>query len=225
MKIKLLILTILFSVCNFKLLAQLTKIEIDQLNKGYVTALPNGQYKTIQDFINGTPSSSELLTIKVRTEEAADKEIEYPTVFFFDQADKKVKKVFAIVKDGRLFFSLVLGRLPKYRNKADNAQTIQLKYNWGFSQVMFGGENYLYYEAEYYNEWGEAIAVHYSGSTPQRLLNLKGVVWDYQNSELNIFRNCKDFNSFLSEASEGTIKCDDKYYPIEEVRSIIEGIK
>mgnify|MGYP000439297352 CR=1 FL=1 len=58
------------------------------------------------------------------------------------------------------------------------------------------------------------------------LIKGKGIVWDFENEEFNIFKNCKDYNEFIKDESPDDIqKCEKRQPNMFAVRKAINKIK
>ena len=111
----------------------------------------------------------------------------------------------------------------KNRNKKDRAQSTHFQNS--FVRVILGGKNYFYTEAELVNKWAEGAAANFT-VLDHDLIKRKGVVWDFKNTEFNIFKSCKDYNKFIKDKSPEDIqKCEDQQPNIFEVRETINKVK
>lgn len=189
---------------------------------------PEGIYATKEDFINKKPSSH--VTITKRGLIGLEKPIvnnEEMTCFFFDTSESKIKNVFAVVHKGILYFNLK--SILKNRNQTDRSQDSDNPNS--FSRVFMGGENYLYTEINIGNVWEKAFSYGAvggaaGGALAQMANHNKGVVWDFKNSEFNIFKNCEDYNDFIKDKSSKDIqKCENSQPDNYLVRTAIEKIK
>lgn len=190
---------------------------------------PDGIYATREDFINKKPTS----TVKIvpKTIDGFEREvltrIANQCFFYYAGDDSKVKNMFAISYKGHLFFQLEA--ILKNRNKTDRAQT-NSRFNQ-FVRVLMGGENYFYTEAELANQWEQGFAHGALGgavgsAVAAGSVHTKGIVWDFENKEFNIFKNCKDFNVFIQDKLPGgNIECKRSQPAITDVRRIIDEIK
>jgi hypothetical protein len=186
---------------------------------------PEGVYFTKQDFINKKPND----TLKVVPKSVMGKRknilqlISHNCMFYYSHNDKKVKKVFAISYKGHLYFQLLA--ILKNRNKTDRAQTTNFPNS--FVRVMDGGNNYFYTEVDLANQWAQGFLYNVaSGVFADDVIYGKGVVWDIKKEEFNIFKNCKDYNIFISEIyPEGVQKCEKQQPDILDIRQTISKIK
>lgn len=187
---------------------------------------PEGVYKTKQDFINKTPSSHPTIFKRAlygfNKPNIGDEET---SCFFYDTSDSKLKNAFAVVYNGSLYFSVK--EILDNRNKKDNAQGSEIPNS--FTKVLFGGENYLYVETALANVWAKGLAYSagaVGGAVASTLDTAKGIVWDFKNSEFNIFRNCKDYNEFIADKSpEDVQKCEHQQPENFQVRAAVMKIK
>jgi hypothetical protein len=190
--------------------------------------IPDGIYKTKEDFLNKKISSSDLIIPKPIygfNKQPLSQIVDH--CFFYYGNDDKVKRVFAISYKGHLYFQLYSILLN--RNKTDRAQTND--HPNSFVRVLSAGENYYYMEAELANAWAQGFAYGGIGGASGAMLangmiKGKGVVWDIKNKEFNIFKNCDDYNNFIKDKfPEGVQKCDNHQPDMLLVRTAIEKIK
>lgn len=189
---------------------------------------PEGIYATKEDFMSKKPSSNAIITKRgligwekpiVNNEEI--------TCFFFDESENKIKNVFAVVHKGILYFNLK--SILKNRNQTDRSQDSDNPNS--FSRVFMGGENFLYTEINIGNVWEKAFSYGAVGGAAGSALaemanHNKGVVWDFKNSEFNIFRNCEDYNDFIKDKSTNdTQKCKSNQPDNFKIRTTMEKIK
>ena len=87
----------------------------------------------------------------------------------------------------------------------------------------------MYTEAELVNQWAYATAVNFGaagGIIANDLIKGKGIVWDFENKEFNIFKSCKDYNAFVEMKIPSEIQKCEKHQPnMFKVRETIEKIK
>lgn len=186
----------------------------------FKTTLPDGQYLTKEDFMNATPTKNIRVTPKGLygfTKPVVEDGT--PHCFFFDDSERKVDS-FAIVHKGFLYFKM--SEILKNKNKNDRA--LDSDNPNAYSRVLFGDENYLYLEAMLGNPWEKGLNVNIG--LPASMANSqKGIVWDAQNKEFNIFKNCEDFNNFIKDKSpEDVQKCNTKQVEIINVRMALQKI-
>lgn len=206
---------------DFNVLNKTSTVEKDTLFK---PNYPEGIYLSKKDFINKKPSSSKTVVMKGFNKKTMDSIIHNPYFYYLD-TDKRVKKVFAISYKGHLYFQIT--SILKNRNKADKAQSTYFPNT--FVRVIIGGENYLYTEAELFNQWAQGAAVNFGavgGVIANNLIKGKGIVWDFANEEFNIFRSCKDYNDFIQDKMpEDSQACENHQPDMLKVRETIEKIK
>lgn len=207
---------------NFIKLSGKTK-KIEEIKDNlYHTSLPEGIYKTKEDFIKQTPNKNIKITPRGLvgfTKPIIEDGALY--CFFFDENESKINDCFAIVYKDFLYFRM--GDVLKNKNKNDRAQDSDNPN--AFSRVIIGGDNYLYTEAPLGNTWEKAFYVNYGVSTNLANYN-KGIVWDFKNKEFNIFKNCDDYNEFIKDKLPNQIqKCPEKQPNNFKVREAIEIIK
>lgn len=185
---------------------------------------PDGIYTTKNDFINKKPSVLKPITLKGLNNKPTD-DIIHNCYFYDADTNKKIKNVFAVSYQGHLYFQLKA--ILKNRNKNDRAQSTNMPHT--FVRVIIGGNNYFYTEAELVNQWAAGTAVNFGvvgGIIAQDLIKGKGIVWDFNNEEFNIFKSCKDYNDFIANKSNEDLQDCKKHQPdMFEVRKTIEKIK
>ncbi len=190
----------------------------------YKANYPEGIYLSKKEFMNRKPNSTELVVMKGFNKKTVDSIIHNP-YFYYSNNNKKVKKVFAISYKGHLYFQIKA--ILKNRNKTDRAQSTN--FHNTFARVILGGKNYLYTEAELVNQWAYGTAMNFGiagGIIADELIESKGIVWDYENKEFNIFKSCKDYNRFITnKLPEGVQECDEHSPNLFEIREALDKIK
>ncbi len=198
---------------------------------------PSGIYKTKEEFINKTPSEVRELTVK-KIELVNDSDSVVRRCYFMDKATtKKIKKAFAVSYNGSLYFSN--WAILKNKNKEDKSLSPASSMN-AFVLVTMYGEKYLYTEAGLINHWqsglsagvaggvgglvGGALGEAIDGSFPEITEFGTGVVWDIDNQEFNVFRNCPDFNDFIEDYGIEKVECGKEPFDLERVREAIKSI-
>ena len=224
--------------------ALLTLWLIILVNKFYAQQIqsfdyPNGIYNTAEDFENKTPSlngHNNLSIERIKLIGQTDSLIR--RCFFIDKStDKKIKKVFAIVFESKIYFNT--GAILKNKNKKDKGLSASSKKE--FVLVLFGGNNYLYAEVGLINHWkvglsngassglggitGYAVGKAIENSYPTTTKYGKGVVWDFSNKEFNVFTDCKDFNTFIIPLGIKELDCSQNEINLKEIRNRIRIIK
>ncbi|SCZ00309.1 hypothetical protein [Flavobacterium caeni] len=194
----------------------------------YKSAYPEGVYFTKDDFIKKTPSQVQIVPKSIIGFKKKVLVENVHNCFFYNvSSDKKITKAFAVSYKGDLYFQI--NAILKNRHKDDDSQTNSFPHS--FVRVIMGGDNFLYTEADLANSWAKAAAYGgVGGGVGAVLANSfiygKGVVWDFNNSEFNIFRNCKDFNEFIRDRYEiGIQDCKKSQPDALKIREIIEKIK
>lgn len=200
---------------------QLKIVENDTLFKPYY---PEGIYISKKDFINKNVSSSKAVEMIGFDRKRADSIIHNP-YFYYSENNKKVYNVFAISYRGHLYFQI--RAILKNRNKNDRAQSTYFPNT--FVRVIIGGENYFYTEVDLVNQWahGAVSNLGVAGAIiANDLIKGKGVVWDFENEEFNIFKSCKDYNEFIEVILPDDVQECEKHQPnMWKVRETIEKIK
>lgn len=194
----------------------------------YKTIFLDGVFETKEDFLEGRRKNYEIYPKNHRRDDRYKSGIVadpgHSTVFRYKSNDKIVSKVFAVSYNGFLYFKV--SAIVEDINRKDRFQSDS--HNSNFVRAIVGGQNYIYTEAEFADEWERGLAMQagVAGYTlAESLLRGKGVVWDFWKHEFNIFRQCKDFNVFISaKYPEGIQNCDEKLNLLE-VRKIINTIK
>lgn len=189
---------------------------------------PEGLYKTKEDFIRRVPNGQVALVAKslIGFKKEVIDTIPDQCLFYYKDNDKKVKKMFAVSYKGQLYIQAASVLLN--RDKKDKSQTTSQPYS--FTRVLFGGNNYLYMELELANSWKQGLGYGLGGvggaAIAQNAIKGKGIVWDINNQQFNIFRSCKDFNEFISERyPDGVQECIDRQPDLLQVRAAVEKIK
>ncbi len=201
------------------------QVILESQNYGY----PEGIYSTKEDFIKKTPSSRDaVFASEFGTTKLEEAPIGSHLVFFYDKKSrKKLKNIFAISDKGHLYFQIK--QILKNRNKKDRAQTNN-NYNL-FVRVIMGGDHYLYTEAPLINQWAQGAMYGAIGGVTGAILAEevtygKGIVWDIKNEEFNIFKNCFDYNKFMSEIyPDGIQDCPRQQPDVLKIRETMEVIK
>lgn len=209
-------------------IANIKKVEIKEPPKPLNLNLPEGIYKTKQDFINKSPSSTILLS-KVRhfgITRPNIEDTEHQGNFVNQDDGSKIKNVFAVVYHNELYFNV--DAILSNRNEKDNSQTSD--YPTSFVKAITAGENYIYTETDLANVWekslGYGIGGGVGGALAQTSNHGKGIVWDIKKQEFNIFRNCKDYNNFIQDLLPSEVqKCNNSQPDSGLVREAIEKIK
>jgi hypothetical protein len=195
----------------------------------YRSEYPDGLYATKEDFINKTPSSTVEIFPQRNASSDWDWEENVPDEVFFryESSRSKVKHTFAISYKGFLYFQN--GQIIKKRNRSKKDKDQTTHDTNAFVRVRHGGDRFLYTETELHSAWEAGVAYNFGAAGAAiagDLARFKGIVWDLQKQEFNIFRNCKDLNDFLAEHSpEDQQACSSKKYDILAVREVILKIK
>ena len=151
-----------------------------------------------------------------------------------DLKNKKLRKAFAVKIDGEMYFDQY--QITRYLSKGDNLTSPGTD-SYYIKVVSQGTYEYL--------EWtdgggsgpgvgigsgafGTGVGLGTSLSLGKK--KIKGIIYDPQRFEFNVFKNCKDFNEFLAERHpELAYECKKKKLPIEKVREVMsklnKGIK
>lgn len=184
-------------------------------------------YNSKENFIlnKGIKNKIFVKPVKIGKNKYSDT-IQRITFFWYSNTKKKIKDAFAIRIDNHLYFSIKEVVRPKNRSKVDRDQ--HTHYIYAFSRVMYKGDNYLYFEHLFFSGWEAGLAAGLAGTVGAYINSYnykeKGIVWDGINKEFNIFRNCKDYNKFMTERSFelGKSECKGKKYNISTVRKSIK---
>jgi hypothetical protein len=198
------------------------KLRIMREEASSLRLLPNGIYKTKEDFLNKRITSTDEVVPKglIGIEKPVLTKISDNCFFYYKATDDKVKDVFAISYKGHLYFQIYA--ILENRNKTDRAQSNDFPNS--FVRVLSAGENYYYLEANLTNQWAQGAL--YGGVLESSVHFEKGIVWDIKNKEFNIFKNCKDYNDFIADKyPEGVQECKKQQADIVEIRKAIEKIK
>lgn len=201
----------------------LNPTETDTLYKPYY---PDGVYETMESFLNKRPRNAEIVPKTIVGRKVLST-IEQ-TCYFSYKSDKRViTKAFAVSYRGHLYFQL--SAIMDYANTKDRSQN---NYNMHlFTKALSGGYNYIYTEADFADEWEQALAFNMPTQAGgyDRMIKMqrnKGVVWDFWKHEFNIFRKCKDFNDFVAAKYPEEVRpCDEKHLDLTEIRKTVDKIK
>ncbi|CAA0234345.1 conserved hypothetical protein [Tenacibaculum maritimum] len=198
-----------------------TIIKSDTLFK---TNYPDGIYLSKKDFINKKANTSKVVELRNFNKKPIDSIIHNP-YFYYVENNKKVRNVFAVSYKGHLYFQIKA--ILKNRNKTDRAQSTN--FHNTFVRVIMGGKNYLYTEAKLVNKWAMGTAVNFGivgGIIANDLIKGKGIVWDFENQEFNIFKSCKDYNKFIiGKTKDDVQECKNHQPNMLKVRETIKKIK
>lgn len=156
---------------------------------------PEGVYETMMDFLIRKPTETVALTPKGLqgiVKPTLDV-IEHSCFFYYTEKEEKIKNAFAVVYKGELFFQIEA--ILNNRNKDD--KRLESTFPNGFVKVIDGGKRYMYTEVDLGNTWARAAAAN--ARMPLGSVTYgKGVVLDIRNREFNVFKNCKDYNQFIT---------------------------
>ena len=183
---------------------------------------PEGIYDDKEDFIKGVPSRS--LSVNLNLSDSSATELVGRGYFKYSKTGKKVKNVFAISYEGNLYFQTGHIILRRNRNKKDKDQTSwTLAAIYEFNRVVFLNSRFAYTEVILKSGWESALAANIGGWVYGYK---KSVVWDYENAEFNILRNCKDHNDFMEQNYPNGIQtCSGKSYDLTATKESIMSIK
>ena len=197
---------------------------------------PDGIYVTKEDFLAKKPSSLRKIVAKGLygfVKEKTEKE-EHNCYFYDEEKDEKLKNVFAVVYNGKLYFQIKA--ILNNRNSADIEQNNEFPNS--FVKALFGGKKYIYTEV-YLIESGDKmssqlllggvggiIGVVSGGLVNDFTTFGKGVVWDFKKSEFNIFTDCDDFNYFIkTRLPKDKQECKQNQPDVLKIRKTIYKIK
>jgi len=208
------------------------------LGQQSISTIPEGIYRTKEDFIRKIPSEILQLTIdKIRLVNDSDS-LAHRCFFKEKNTNKRVKNVFAIFHNQHLYFS----NWAIIENKDKNDKSVSpVESMNSFVRVQFGGDNFLYAEGAFVNPWQTGFSAGVAGgvggiigselgkaidkSYPITTFGGTGVVWDIKKEEFNIFRNCQDFNEFIENYSVEKIDCGKQIFELKQIREIVDIIK
>lgn len=204
----------------------------------YKSQVPDGIYKTKEDFLRKTPS--DIIKLYIDRIKLVDDTCSLARRCFIrnKETNKHIKKVFAISHEGSLYFSN--RAILDYKNANDKSVSPVESKN-SFVRVLIGGNNFLYAEGAFFNLWQSSISAGVSGgvggivgsklgeaidkSYPQTTFGGTGLVWDVKKEEFNIFRDCSDYNEFIENYSIERFDCGAKEFDLAHIRDDIEIIK
>lgn len=200
-----------FLICN---LAIAQYKQQPRIEKG---DFPAGIYMTMEDVISKKPSSTEEITLKISEEFDFIKYLPEQAFFYFKANDKKVKTPLALSYKGEMYFQTY----RKYTNKKDKGYDPD-EYSRFCKVTSYG--RFLYFEESMRGLWSKALLGNLNSATYSMAGNIKGMVLDVENKELNILRNCEDLNDFLKQHQISEIKCNSDQLTIGDLRVIIDEI-
>ena len=178
---------------------------------------PAGIYMTMDDVIRKKPSSTEEITLKISEEFDFIKYLPEKAFFYFKASDKKVKTPLALSYKGEMYFQTY----RKYTNKKDKGYDPD-EYSRYCKVTSYG--RFLYFEESMRGLWSKALLGNLNAATYSMAGNVKGMVLDFENKELNILRNCEDLNDFLKQHQISEIECISDQLTIGDLRVIIDEI-
>lgn len=197
--------------------------------------LPEGVYETIDQYIAKTP-----IDIKVNSKshyKAAYYEYANDLVQFFDTSKSEfpMKNVFAVVHNGELYLNVKA--IMKNRGEGNGNLSKDIP-NTAFLRVKAGTEKYPYVEMPM-TKTSSALLAGVAGGLTAGVASIgasavmagvysgiangivgiaspslmKGIVLDTETREYDIFKNCKDFNSFLEKKNlSKQVDCEKDYH-------------
>ena len=223
---------------------------VPELKETYNTdtfSYPNGAYETLESFIAKTPNDKKMLP---KTHyKALYYEYKNDLVQFFEQGktDFPIKNYFAVVNNGEVYLNVKA--IMNNRGDGNGNLTKEIPNN-GFLRVKAGTDEFLYVEMPMSKTStailagvaggltagvASAAAGAVIGGVTSGLANgmigiasptlMKGIVLDVNKKEFDIFKNCKDFNSFLqNQSSAPEVDCE-KDYNISAIRGVMNNLK
>ena len=222
---------------------------IPELKETYVSNdfnLPEGVYETIEQYVNKTPIDKKV--VFKSHYKSAYYEYANDLVNFYEQGktDFPLKNVFAIVKNGELYLNVKA--IMKNRGEGNGNLSKDIP-NVSFLRVKAGSDRYPYVEMPM-TKTSTAILAGVAGGITAGVASIgasavmagvysgiangvvgiaspilmKGIVLDTETKEFDIFKNCKDFNSFL-EVKNPNLKMDcDKDYHLSGIRGTMNQL-
>ncbi len=188
-----------------------------------VSDYPEGFYYSYDDFVNKKVRPAVNVERHAMHGEYvfAEDSIADQVFFYRVKLAEKITDIFAIKYRGNLYFRQ--RELTKHAKHGDGSQS-GANVN-SYHRVIKDGK-FFYLEGIFGDAWAKG-ALYNAGAAGGMLAaninQLKGVVYDFTDNRFNFFRQCKDFNSFLSEQKyQETVDC--KAYNIEAVRTIIDKL-
>lgn len=197
----------------------------------------NGIYATKEDFVN--KKVTKQLDLKIdKIELIIETDSLIRRCFFRDKkSGKKIKKVFAVVYNGNIYFQIS----AILKNQRVKKEALSSSSNHSFVLVFIGGNNLLYSEAGLINHWKVGLATGVSSglggvtgyvvgekiqqSYPATTVFGMGLVWDLQKHSFTIFSTCEIFNDFISDYQLDKINCNVEFINLFEIREKIEKIR
>ncbi len=203
------------------------QIEVNSMIDLTENQYPEGVYYSFESFLKRVPDKQ----VRVETRDVYKPKtvIDDPLIdncyFYYKRTKKRVTDAFAISYRGSLYIHFK--SMQKHMEKKDKRQRMIFKDS--FNRVFEQGK-YLYLEG-YYQEGRSGlgfsigagpIAIGTGGGSQEQL---KGIVFDYEKEQFDVFRDCKDFNRFLAIGYRSmTIECNSKEAPMPIVREILYEI-
>lgn len=191
---------------------------------------PEGIYKSKNDFIQKTPSDTSSIKVKNRFPKEDIDTLIRRCFFINEVSGKKIKKAFAIVHHGKLYFRT--GAILENLNTNDQALSPATSASNQFVLVLIGGDNYLYSEAGIINHWDAGIKggirsnIYISNyQDNDYYTNTMGFVWDHKAKKFDVFRNCEDFVQFMRINDLKEFDCSKQKITFDDLVKYIDMIK
>ena len=190
--------------------------------KHLISDYPEGFYNTLEDFINKKVSPLvKMQRVDVINQRGISRDEAVDQFFFITIPEaSKLKKVFAVSKDGNLYIRE--SYFTKYANKGDrvDASTNPSSYH----KVLMDG-NFFYMECVFANTWKTSVGYN-MGIAGSAIANsayqLKPIIFNFETQKFDLFRNCEDLNLFLaSRNSDLKQECDKRYLSLDQSKEIL----
>jgi hypothetical protein len=138
------LISILFVLTAIQLNAQkvFSVSQIDKLD------YQDGIYETKEDFINKTPSLYNSVRVKGEFPKESNDNLIRRCFFIDIESGKKIKKAFAVVYNGNLYFRT--GAIIEHKNSSDKSLSPATSASKQFVLVLKGGNNFFIYRSRNY---------------------------------------------------------------------------
>ncbi|WP_413533797.1 hypothetical protein [Empedobacter brevis] len=215
-----------------------TEIKFDSINYSkkvpdlketfFENDLPEGIYETIDDFYKKEPTSTEAITGKEEGLNLYERPRDLMT-FKFKSNDKIIKKPFAVVYRGELYFGIK--GIDKHESKEMQGSFALMHSINRYVRVKYKTENYYYTDMPLKTAGSVIAGAAVGGAIGGAIMASAGGRNSFRpvvliNNEQKFYevKNCKRFNEYFKTRLNLTFNCDNKdehEYNIENVRKIM----
>ncbi len=196
-------------------------------------SFPDGQYKSMDDFLNRKPTSN--ISCMVYFPEGAEdnpippNQLENHVVFRQESDLKKMREYFAIVQNGNVY----INQWWIFNLEEDKKDKRSPRNSGNFIRVLKFGK-FMYLEGHFNSLKTRGYIVGHDEDEEKEKNDAEGtshatrtfcIVFDIPKKDFDVFRNCEDFNHFLQTHNYNNyIRCDQKEFTLKNVRNIINSI-